>query len=722
LAQVVCAQTAPDSRVSAIDPSVQAITSMKFCAAHLLLLLVGANVGQSTNVHPIASVISLLEKLSAQAEAEGKQEALLYEKYVRQCGLNKDTLTKAIAAEEELISELSDTIDSKTKTITQLTKEIKGLNSEDLANEGTIGKRNSLRASTNSLYLQTSGELRATIKAMKDAITALTGAQDITEAGLAEVGKKVRKALALVQEQGKALPLGDLAKHVDKYDFKSENVIELLKKLQAGFEAELVAVEAGETDSLNAHSLAINNLDSMQDAVDKSRSAKIASNTSATTDLNAAESLKTDTENDKAADEASLAAVTSACQTKEDEWLKRSQTRTDEITAIKSAIKIMSKVTGVRTEAPPNPVPPAPPALLQVAASPTKGSPQSQAVSRVVSLLRATAAAQHSKLLEQMANAVSVRMRAPYDEYVFQPVINMIEKMIFQLQEEQKAEDDHKNWCDKELKKTSVMVSDKTDKKTAHTLEKQDQESKVLQLKLDIKAQNEFIASIVSFQAEITAIKKVGTKENKLALEDAEDAQAALSQAIAVLTQFYKSSGMVAKENWESFAQEPVSLPAKPETWDSEYTGVTDPTNPQGILTLLSEVSTKFADMATNTKSQEAADQKAYDEEMAKQDIDKARRTQDVEEKSMELKQRLSEVKELTSQLKHTQAELDKTIEYQTDLQKACVVSDSTYEDRKAARAKEVTALREAEDILNEAFTKFLQISRPTKFLQISRH
>mmetsp|Transcript_162594 Transcript_162594/g.312197 ORF Transcript_162594/g.312197 Transcript_162594/m.312197 type:complete len:696 (+) Transcript_162594:77-2164(+) len=695
---------------------------MKFCATCILLLL-GAGIGERTTaVHPVASVISLLEKLAAQAEAEGKEEALLYEKYVRQCGLNKDTLTKAIDAENEKIDELSDIIDAKTKTISTLTKQIDGLNDEDLANQGTIGKQTALRSSTNDLYKKTSGELKATILAMKQALAALTGAQTITEPSMVEVGKKVRKALALIQEQGMALPIGDLAKHVDKYDFKSENVIELLKKLQAGFEEELIAVEAGETDSLNAHSLAINNLDAMQVAVSKSRSAKTAANTSATTDLNDAESEKSSTEDDKKADEASLEAVTSACKTKEEEWLKRSQTRTDEITAIKSAIKIMTKVTGVRTTAPANPVPPSPPALLQVVASPKKGNRRSQAVSRVISLLRATAAAQHSKLLEQMANAVSVRMRAPYDEYVFQPVINMIEKMIFQLQEEQKAEDDHKNWCDKELKKTSVMVSDKTDKKTAHTLEKQDQESKVLQLKLDIKAQNEFIASIVSFQAEITAIKKVGTKENKLALEDAEDAQAALSQAIAVLTQFYKSSGMVAKENWESFAQEPVSLPAKPETWDSEYTGVTDPTNPQGILTLLSEVSTKFADMATNTKSQEAADQKAYDEEMAKQDIDKARRTQDVEEKSMELKQRLSEVKELTSQLKHTQAELDKTIEYQTDLQKACVVSDSTYEDRKAARAKEVTALREAEDILNEAFTKFLQISRPTKFLQISRH
>ena len=38
------------------------------------------------------------------------------------------------------------------------------------------------------------------------------------------------------------------------------------------------------------------------------------------------------------------------------------------------------------------------------------------------------------------------------------------------------------------------------------------------------------------------------------------------------------------------------------------------------------------------------------------------------------------------------------------DLQHACVDGDSTYEDRKAARTKEIEALKEAQDILEKAF------------------
>ena len=41
---------------------------------------------------------------------------------------------------------------------------------------------------------------------------------------------------------------------------------------------------------------------------------------------------------------------------------------------------------------------------------------------------------------------------------------------------------------------------------------------------------------------------------------------------------------------------------------------------------------------------------------------------------------------------------------YETDLQKACVDGDSTYEERKAARTLEIGALQDAQKILEEAF------------------
>merc|ERR1712154_103403 len=124
-----------------------------------------------------------------------------------------------------------------------------------------------------------------------------------------------------------------------------------------------------------------------------------------------------------------------------------------------------------------------------------------------------------------------------------------------------------------------------------------------------------------------------GKQENKEAIADAKAAQNAISQAEAVLLDFYKSSGEVPKESWE-LLQDPVELSDKPSTWDSSYTGVSDPkAQPDGILTVLKKVSADFAKMEADTKAQESTDENEYQEEMKSTEIEKARRAKEAEMK-----------------------------------------------------------------------------------------
>merc|ERR1719181_2303898 len=122
-----------------------------------------------------------------------------------------------------------------------------------------------------------------------------------------------------------------------------------------------------------------------------------------------------------------------------------------------------------------------------------------------------------------------------------------------------------------------------------------------------------------------------------------------------------------------------------------------------------------FAKMESDTKAQEAEDQKAYDEDMKEHAIEKAERTQEVKMKTAEKARRAEKIDSLSSTKKNVEAELEKTDQYMKDLQPACVDGDSSYEDRKAARNKEIVALKDAQGILQNAFeetgkTKFLQI------------
>merc|ERR1719159_1629222 len=116
--------------------------------------------------------------------------------------------------------------------------------------------------------------------------------------------------------------------------------------------------------------------------------------------------------------------------------------------------------------------------------------------------------------------------------------------------------------------------------------------------------------------------------------------------------------------------------------------------------------------MESETISQEETDQKGYDKDMTEKAVDKAAKEKEGEMKTHERARLLDKLKSWTGQKKHVDSELEAVVQYLKDLQPACVEGDSTYEDRKQARADEIDALRKAQTILEDAFKakdEFLQ-------------
>lgn len=665
---------------------------------------------------------------------EGKDEAVAYQKFEYWCSTSIATLKDTIADEKETIEQLTDKLAGLAKEKATLEEDISTLEEQlkDLAASAKSAEE--LRKKEADLYGKVNKDVEETIKAIEECITALEEAETQTEAKMMLAQHHVKMVLALVglkatEQQRKGLAAfaeeprpvlkaeGDEAAHVDKYDFKSENVIELLKQLKLKFEDDQLAGTKAETNSINAYDLSKQARDDAIAAAEKSKEKKekmLAEVESAIAD---AEKTKKDTEDDLAADAKSLADTEDSCATKKSEWETRSKTRTLEIEAMNAAIKILSKSTGVRTEAPENPIPPASPvSFLQISAS---TDPKMKAVA----LLREAAENAHSRALERLAVEVQAHLKGPFDA-----VNNMIEKMIFRLMDEQKKEDEHKNWCDQEIKKTDTMKADKEDKIAELKAEIELQTAKVATLMDEIAEAEKMIADITGFMNEATEIRQIGKKENALAIKDSKDAQKSLTNAIAVLEAFYKESGEIAKEPWE-FIQAPVELPKQPATWDSSYTAVADPTKqPEGIITVLENVLSDFEKMEAETKSQNEVDQKEFEESMKANEIEKAGRTQAVEMMTAEKGRRVEKIASLSSQKKNTEGELEKTEQYLVDLKPACVDGDSTYEDRKAARTEEIESLQKSQIILLDAFkedaAKDSKGDAPTKgkFLQVKRH
>jgi len=658
--------------------------------------------------HPIGNVISMLEGLLSDVEAEGKSEALSFQKFQYWCKNSAKTLKKAIVEEKESIDSLGSKIEAKIKAAAALEGQISKL-------EGQIGKlqtrgkeAENARNRDNGLYEESHTDKASTIEAMEQCITILEESKDATS--LVSAQKKITKILALVETMSDTQrdqlqtfastdpedvqAKGDDAAHVKKYNFKSGNIIELLKELKLKFEDEQTADEKAETNSMNSYNLAKDARDNAITAATDSKDEKTTLLGETNGQLSEAQSDLADTKDELESDSNTLDSTDKQCSVKNSEWEERSEIRNGELAAMAAAIKILAKVGGVSTEAPSNPIPPASPMFLQ-SDSLSTADPKMKAVE----FLRQQSKVLHAKALDKLAQEIQAHLTGPFED-----VTGMIQKMIFRLMAEQKDEDEHKWWCDEEVNKTQASLDNKQDKMDELSAKMDDVKATIAELTEEIKAASDMISEITGFMNEATEIREVGKTENKVALKDAEDAMTAIANAISVLQDFYKESGQIPKESYE-FIQRGVDLPDKPETWDSGYTAVSDPkSQPGGIISVLETTSEDFSEMAADTKAQEASDQKTFDDDMQEHDIEKAKRSKEAEMKENEKKRLVEKLGALVKTHKHVSDEHEATEQYQKDLQPACVEGDSTYEDRKAARTDEIEALHRSQDILADAF------------------
>jgi hypothetical protein len=293
---------------------------------------------------------------------------------------------------------------------------------------------------------------------------------------------------------------------------------------------------------------------------------------------------------------------------------------------------------------------------------------------------------------------------------MFDSIKNMIQKLIFHLMDVQKNEDEHKHWCDKEVTNTALMITEKTEKKEDAEATITQLAEKIQGLKNGITANQDSVALSEKEISERTADRAAEKAENDATIKDAEDAQTAVADAIAVLTTFYKNSGEVQKEAWESFVQvrrhknEPGETAPEPELWSNDADTYTGTEGGASVIGMLEKVATDFAEMESQARADETEQQDAFDAWLTAEHMDKAEKTTDTDMKNSRKGRYEDKKTGQEESLEHTTKELEGTQQYEADLQKACVDGDSSYAERKSARTQEIDALREAQDILEKAF------------------
>jgi len=660
-------------------------------------------------LHPVTKVIGLLEGLKKESGNMEKEEEATYMKFKYWCKASQRTLQNSIAKEKQIIDALSNKVSARKDEVDLLTQQLATLAEQVGTLQKSQKSASEVRSSRAKMYAS-SASYDSIISSIDQALDSLTNAgSSITRSALAQ--QKVQSALALVdstptresfQKHGgllietSATPVTDAEKHFAKYyAFKSDNVIKLLENLKTQFEADKRDATKQETNSLRAFEIANQARKNALNAMQISTTTKTGELSDAKGELAAALKSLSDAQQDLEADLASLDQTHKVCLVKSAEWAERTQMRSREMQALDAAIMILSKVTGVDTEAPNNPRLPSSPFQTESTVLFQFVDPKMKAVQ----ILRAQAHKSHSIVLERFAQQVEAHLSGPFAD-----LHDKIDKMIFRLLAEQKTDIDHQNWCIHELDQTNSSKANREDQIDELHGKMDEQTATSQQLTIEIEESDGIVAKLVSHMREATEIRNIGKKENSLAEKEAQNAQKAIAHATAILQAFYKDSGALGKEGGK-LIQRGIDLPDEPGTWSSSYTGVADPHNqPNGIITVLKSVAADFATMEANTVAQEQTDQKQYEKDMLLSKLDKARRMKEIDMKGQEKKVLDGKILSLKDKIKHTSGELAAVNKYLKDLEPACMHGNFTLESRQVSRSEEINALQEARTILEDAF------------------
>merc|ERR1719160_1293371 len=193
--------------------------------------------------------------------------------------------------------------------------------------------------------------------------------------------------------------------------------------------------------------------------------------------------------------------------------------------------------------------------------------------------------------------------------------------------------------------------------------------------------------------AKATEDRAASKEKNAMTIKEAKDAQEAVSQALAMIKDFYAK----AAESTALVQQTPSE--DQPESFNTPYKG--NQAQGGGVIDFLEVIMSDFARLEAETTTDEETEQEEYDKYMFDSKKDKALKEQEISQKQEKTTAQESALQAAKRELAATQEELDAAMAYYDKLKPQCVDSGITYEERVKRREEEIQSLKEALQILS---------------------
>jgi uncharacterized protein YoxC len=632
--------------------------------------------------------------------AKGKQmkmdEEVKFAAYKQFCEGTAEEKKSSIEDAESEIEDLQAAIQKAESDAAVLAEDISGLDSDIAGWEEDKKEATAMREKEAADYAATHAEYEESLDALDRALIVLKKQsadvpqgfmQDDAVALLQEVAKKKkvpasakRTLLSFLALSSKQDPLSVSAPQAKAYEFQSGGVVEMLENLMEKFMEEKRDLEKDEMGAKHAYDLMMLELKDSISAAESMRAAKAKIKAQREETASGAKGDLAGTISAKDEDTAYLEDLNAQCQQKSNDFQARQQLREEELEAIMKAIEIISSPDVAGNEDKHLSLVSSSFALrASVRVDPTK--------QEIVAYLQHNA----NKLNSRNLNLLAEQMSAD----PFAKVKKMIDGMITKLLEEANEESDHKGWCDKEMGVNAQTRDDKTEEVNTLAAEVDKLKADIMKLAQQVADLSTAIAEIDAAVAKATEIREAEKAKNKETIEDAEAAQTAVGQALAVLKDFYKKSATATAFTQQTPAEE------APETFDEPYQGMGGSSG--GVVGLLEVIESDFNKLEAETTAAEEEAAKEFDRLIAESKKDKAVKTADMDYKKKSKTEAESDLSDSESDMKGAQKELDAALVYYEKLKPSCVDAGVSYEERVAKREAEIESLKTALKILSDA-------------------
>jgi hypothetical protein len=684
--------------------------------------------------NPIRKVVTLLQDMQKELEAEGKKEEDLYNKFMCYCEGNTDDMSKSAEEAGTKITELKSKLEAEKAEKSQLDQALIGHKKDREAAKADLEKATGIREKEHADFVETTGESKENLDSMNAAIAALEKGMGKaflqSQSKAARVMKAVDASLNVDDYQrnlvlsflsGKQNPFGD-------YSSSSGEIVGILKAMKDEMDKDLNGAisdeekaAAGFEELANAKKEEISAASSAIETKTK-RSGELAVSVVTT----AGDIEDTTKELDDL--QSFLANLASQCATKKKEWDERCQVRAQEVAAISEAIKILNDDDALDLFK----------KTLSLEQTTRKfGFLQKRSSASVVARARDVVAAMRTQGAPHKAQLELLEFSLKAKKVDFSKVLAMINGMEQVLQQEQKDDDAQKTFCDQDISKSELEKKDTEEAVAASeafieetTAESAATAEEIAELQKEIKTLDKAVAEateqrkeehadfIVFQQQSNAALQLIDKAKNRLMkfyrptmykeaptqeLTEEEKILAASGRSDMIATaapEMIPGTTTTVYAQIRSHTLDDAAPAPPPETWGA-YQKKDGKSN--GVMALMDMLLKELSGDLTSSENEEKTSQTDYERLMADSQASRSQNVASITDKESAKADMDTAVENTKAKLDSQQASLADIKQYILQLHAKCDFIMDNYDLRKAARENELTSLANAKATLSGA-------------------